>query len=120
MEIFEEFYYSILNSLGKTHSDIKVYSDFERKHNKMQETSNNCFESKKCCTTLRQAITGKHECRNTTTTYKTQIQRQDFNLLKIFLKNYSFSFYLHFYLFVLCFILFVYLFVYFYSNFYIF
>ena len=30
----------------------------------MQETRNNCFGSKKCSTTLRQAKTGKHECRN--------------------------------------------------------
>ena len=30
----------------------------------MQETRNNCFRSKKCRTTLLQAKTGKHECRN--------------------------------------------------------
>ena len=29
----------------------------------MQETRNNCFRSKICSTTLRQAKTGKHECR---------------------------------------------------------
>ena len=30
----------------------------------MQETRNNCFGSKKCSTTLLQAKTVKHECRN--------------------------------------------------------
>ena len=35
----------------------------------MQETHNNCFGSKKCSTTLRQAKTGKRECRNITATY---------------------------------------------------
>ena len=30
----------------------------------MQETRNNCFETKKCSTTHRQAKTGKHECQN--------------------------------------------------------
>ena len=35
----------------------------------MQETRNNCFGSKICSTTLRQAKTGKHECRNITATY---------------------------------------------------
>ena len=30
----------------------------------MQETRNNCFGSKKCSTTLRQAETNKHACRN--------------------------------------------------------
>ena len=34
----------------------------------MQETRNNNFGSKKCSTTLRQAKTGKHECRNVTAT----------------------------------------------------
>ena len=34
----------------------------------MQETRNNCFGSKKSSTTLRQAKTGKHECRNVTAT----------------------------------------------------
>ena len=34
----------------------------------MQETRNNCFGSKICRTTLRQAKTGKHECRNITAT----------------------------------------------------
>ena len=32
----------------------------------MQETRNNCFGSKICSTTLRQAKTDKHECRNIT------------------------------------------------------
>ena len=32
----------------------------------MQKPRNNCFESKKRSTTLRQAKTGKHECRNVT------------------------------------------------------
>ena len=35
----------------------------------MQETRNNCFGSKKCSTTFRQAKTGKHEYRNVTATY---------------------------------------------------
>ena len=35
----------------------------------MQETRNNCFGSKKRSTTLLQAKTGKHECRNVTATY---------------------------------------------------
>ena len=34
----------------------------------MQETRNNCFKSKKRSTTLHQAKTGKHECRNVTAT----------------------------------------------------
>ena len=34
----------------------------------MQETRNNCFGSKKHSTTLFQAKTGKHECRNVTAT----------------------------------------------------
>ena len=37
----------------------------------MQETRNNCFGSKKCSTTLRQAKTSKHECRNVIATYET-------------------------------------------------
>ena len=32
----------------------------------MPETYNNCFGLKKCSTTLRQAKTGKHDCRNVT------------------------------------------------------
>ena len=32
----------------------------------MQETRHNCFGSKKCSTTLPQAKTGKHGCRNVT------------------------------------------------------
>ena len=35
----------------------------------MQETGNNCFGSKKRSATLRQAKTGKHECRKVTVTY---------------------------------------------------
>ena len=35
----------------------------------MQEIRNNCFGSKICSTTLRQAKTGKHEYRNITATY---------------------------------------------------
>ena len=35
----------------------------------MQETGNNCFGSKIRSTALRQAKTGKHECRNVTATY---------------------------------------------------
>ena len=35
----------------------------------MQEIRNNYFGSKMCSTTLRQAKTGKHECRNITATY---------------------------------------------------
>ena len=35
----------------------------------MQETRNSCFGSKKHSTTLLQAKTGKHECRNVTATY---------------------------------------------------
>ena len=31
----------------------------------MQETHNNCLESKKCNTTFHQVKTGKHECRTT-------------------------------------------------------
>ena len=38
----------------------------------MQETRNNCFGSKICSTSLRQAKTGKHECRNVTETYKSK------------------------------------------------
>ena len=34
----------------------------------MQKTRNNCFGSKNCSTTLRQAKTGKHKCRNVTAT----------------------------------------------------
>ena len=34
----------------------------------MQETRNNCFQSKKRSTTLLQAKTGKHKCRNITAT----------------------------------------------------
>ena len=36
----------------------------------MQETRNNCFGSKICGTTLRQAKTGNHECRNITASFK--------------------------------------------------
>ena len=35
----------------------------------MQETCNNCFGLKICSTTLRQAKTGRHECRNITAMY---------------------------------------------------
>ena len=35
----------------------------------MQETRNNCFGLKKCNTTLPQAKTGKHECRNVAATH---------------------------------------------------
>ena len=35
----------------------------------MQETRNNCFRLKKRSTTLLQAKTGKHECRNVTATF---------------------------------------------------
>ena len=35
----------------------------------MQETRNNCFVSKKRCTTLHQMKTSKHECLNLTATY---------------------------------------------------
>ena len=38
----------------------------------MQETRNNCFGSKISSTTLRQAKTDKHECRNVTEMYKTK------------------------------------------------
>ena len=41
----------------------------------MQETRNNCFGLKKRSTTLRQAKTGKHECRNITATYAAVILR---------------------------------------------
>ena len=37
----------------------------------MKETRNYCFGSNKCSTTLRQEITGKHECRNITATRAT-------------------------------------------------
>ena len=37
---------------------------FEKQHYKMQETRNNYFGLKKRSMTLRQAKTGKHECRN--------------------------------------------------------
>ena len=40
-----------------------IENHFERKHHKKQETSNNCFVSIKCSTTLLQVITGEHECR---------------------------------------------------------
>ena len=49
----------------------------------MQEIRNKCFGAKICSTTLRQAKTGKHECRKV----QNQVQWQDFNLLKIFLEN---------------------------------
>ena len=38
----------------------------------MQKTRNNCFGSKKCNTTLRQAKTSKHKCRNVTAMYLDQ------------------------------------------------
>ena len=38
----------------------------------MQETHNNCFGSKKRCTSLHQAKTGNHEYRNITAMYKTK------------------------------------------------
>ena len=40
----------------------------------MQEIRNNCFGSKKCGMTLRQAKTGKHECRNVTASYGVILQ----------------------------------------------
>ena len=55
----------------------------------MQETRNNCLGSKKCSTTLHQALTDKHECQNVTATYKTkynQIRWQHLNLKQILLK----------------------------------
>ena len=44
----------------------------------MQETRNNCFGSKKRSTTLLQAKTVKHECRNVTATYKTKYKIKNF------------------------------------------
>ena len=40
----------------------------------MQETRNNCFGSKKRSTTLLQAKTGKHECRNVTARFQSVIK----------------------------------------------
>ena len=48
----------------------------------MQETRNNCFRSKKCSTTLRQAKTGKQECRNVTATYMSSLVLTCFCLMK--------------------------------------
>ena len=44
----------------------------------MQETRNSCFGSKKRRTTLRQAKTGKRECRNVTATYVAIIFRHSY------------------------------------------
>ena len=48
----------------------------------MQETRNNCFWSKKCSTTLRQAKTSKHERRNVTATYISALVLTCFRLTK--------------------------------------
>ena len=50
---------------------IIVNKLFTNRHHKMQETCNNCFGSKICSTTLRQAKTGKHKWRNVITMYFT-------------------------------------------------
>ena len=42
----------------------------------MGETRNNCFGSKKCSTTLRQAKTGKHEWQNITAMLDNIIQQK--------------------------------------------
>ena len=41
----------------------------------MQETRNDCFKLKKRNTTLREAKTRKHECRNIAATYDTAIRQ---------------------------------------------
>ena len=51
--------------------------NFEKQHHTMQETCNNCFESKNV-TTLHQAKTGKHECRTTIVSSRINIMRPFF------------------------------------------
>ena len=47
----------------------------------MHETRNNCFGSKECSTTLRQAKKGKHESRNVTATYEQDSDSFKYNVL---------------------------------------
>ena len=48
--------------------DWFIDEKFVKQHHQKQETRNNCFGLKKRSTTLLQAKTGKHECRNITGT----------------------------------------------------
>ena len=76
----------VFNQLQLWNTDWNMINDhFAKQRHQMQETCNNCFGSKKCNTTLHQAKTGKHECRNITEMSKT-IVASFMHLMMLFYK----------------------------------